>query len=130
MMLVLDTNVLIELEARNPKTIDALKKLAKKHGGDACITAPTFSEFYYGFMKKTSGKKTKALEHLSEYCLLNTNTKSSRILAELKHELNQKGKAIPLMDLLIASIVLAHDGTLVTQDKDFKRVQGLKAELI
>jgi len=46
--------------------------------------------------------------------------------AKLENKLNAQGKPLQLADLLIASVCLSHGATLVTTDKDFLRVPGLK----
>lgn len=129
-MLVLDTNVLIEIESHNQKIIQAVRKLVERFPSLPYITAPTYSEFFYGYMKKDQKKKAKALLFLESYTLLNTTKYSCQLLAEIKHSLEKQGKPIPLFDILIASIVLDRDATLLTMDEHFRNIESLKVIIL
>lgn len=129
-MLILDTDVLIELVAHNLNVIKDLQRLLEKHPSQPYITSPSYSEFLYGCMKKSAKEQEKAKEFLEQFTLLHTTKASSRILAEIKHHLESKGKAIPVFDTLIASIILAQGATLVNLDKHFSEVPGLKVVIL
>jgi predicted nucleic acid-binding protein len=129
-MIILDTNVLIEVEDDNLNVINKIKEITKRRPSKPFITSPTYSEFLYGYQRENSKVKEAAQVILNDYSLLNSTKSSSRILAETKYKLEKKGKMIPLINILIAAIVLDHDGTLVTMDKHFKNVEGLSIEFI
>lgn len=129
-MLILDTSVLIEEEKYNPKILHILKELHSRFPGRAYITAPTYTEFIFGYMEQTSAKQDKAIQFLSEYRLLNTTKNSSRILAKLIYRLQKLGKMIPIFDALIASIVIDNDGILITTDEHYKNIEGLNLIVI
>ena len=49
--------------------------------------------------------------------------------ADIRSEIESRGKTIGPNDILIAAIVRFHDGILVTNNSDeFKRIAGLKVE--
>ena len=54
---------------------------------------------------------------------------SAQIASKLHSQLTKQGNRIDFMDLFIASIVLANNGTLVTRNKKhFDRIPGLEIE--
>ena len=124
MRLAFDTNILIEIDLLNQKLTERLKELRKKAPASPTIPSPVVSEYYYGFLGIE--KPDIALKNLEIYEILNTSKQSSFIFAEIKHELTTTGRLVPDMDMLIASICMAHDATLVTFDAQFESVQRLK----
>jgi predicted nucleic acid-binding protein len=128
-MFVLDTNLLIEIEKGNEKIISLIQGLISKYPCKPVITAPTYSEFMYGYLQ-SSNKEEKAKEFLEAYDLLQTTKNSSLLFAKLKYNLMKKGKAIPLFDILVASIVMDRNATLLTMDTHFKNIEELRTMII
>jgi len=124
--LVFDTSVLVDVERKNPRVLEQLQGLALKHPQTPAITFATFSEFYYGFLRKFPKKQKVALEELEKYKLLNTTASSAKVFAELKFALERTGNKLSLFDCLIASIVIDNNMTLVTGDKRFASVPTLR----
>ena len=52
MRIVFDTSILIGLERKDEEIITKISRLIKDYPDAPAITAPTFAEFYYGFLKK------------------------------------------------------------------------------
>ncbi len=125
-MLVLDTNMLIELDKGNKRLITRLKQLKALHSENIAITFANFSEYYYGILNKSEKKKQLALDRLLKFNILNTNTDTAKRFAELKHKLEKEGKAMSVFDVLIAAIVIDNKATLLTSDKHFKDIEELK----
>ena len=127
MTLVLDTNILIELYRGNKKVIEIIKGLISMHPENPAITFANFSEFYLGMLGKREIERERALLFLGKFTLLNTARESSKIFSELKYALGKEGKAVPDMDILIASLVLERGMTLLTMDKHFERIEKLNS---
>ncbi|MBI4163704.1 MAG: type II toxin-antitoxin system VapC family toxin [Candidatus Aenigmarchaeota archaeon] len=128
-MIVLDTNVLIELELGNPKIIEKLVELRKNHTENPAIPFICFSEFYYGLLKK--GKNVgDGLNLLEKFTKLHSSEKSMKLIAEIKLDLEKSGSMIQLFEIIIAAITIDHKATLVTSDKGFEKVDGLDVVLI
>lgn len=128
--IVLDTNILIEVEGKNQSVLKKLEKIRSNHPQQPHITSINFSEFYYGCLNKTKKKKDAVFKELNKYGLLNTTRDSSVIFSELKHDFETKGKSMPLLDLLIASIVIDSGMTLVTSDAHFREIKPLSTIFI
>ncbi|MEM9261332.1 MAG: PIN domain-containing protein, partial [Bacteroidota bacterium] len=58
-----------------------------------------------------------------------TTKKTAKIYAEIKYKLRKKGRPIPENDIWIAATAMQFDLTLITKDKHFKEIEGLKLEL-
>jgi len=58
--------------------------------------------------------------------VLNVDFEISRRYGRIRRDLRLQGRLLADNDLWIAATALAHDLTLVTRDKHFERVPGLK----
>ena len=121
--------MLVEIERKNGKILGQLAELADKYPENAAIPSPAYSEFYYGCLTRKK-KKEEILDELSKYDVLHTTKGSSIKFAELKYSLEKQGKKPPIFDLLIASIVIDAEQTLVTLDKYFIEIKELKTILL
>ncbi|GAG27239.1 unnamed protein product [marine sediment metagenome] len=66
---------------------------------------------------------------ISAFEIVAFNEVSCKIYARIRASLEKSGAPIGPMDLLIASISLTHNFTLVTNNvKEFRRIKGLKLE--
>lgn len=84
-------------------------------------------------LRGVSPRKREKVKHLLKqaYRILNIDNNVILKYCELYTLLKEKGQLIPDADLLVASTALANNLTLVTKDKDSKRLikYGLKLEL-
>ena len=124
MKLAFDTNILIEIDLVNTGVIEKLKEITENVSDEPSIPSPVVSEYYYGFLG--TRKKEAALKILENYNILNTSRNSAIIFAEIKDELKKSGQIISDMDLLIASICIDNNATLITADKQFEKIKELK----
>lgn len=129
-MLVLDTNVLIDLEARRPEVLKVLTDLQKKNVLPPAVTFANYSEFYYGCLAKTKKSTQLILEELDKFDVLNTTKNSAKLFAEIKKDLEKKGQMVELFDVLVAAIVIDHKATLVTYDEGFNKIPGLSVIIL
>lgn len=123
MTIAFDTNVLIEIDKGNEKLLDFLEDLKKKEPSDPVMPFPIFSEFYYGYLKE--GKQKIALKTLSGYEMVHSTENSAKVFAEIKYDLEKKGKPMNLLDILIASLCIDNGITLVTLDDSFDEIKEL-----
>ena len=128
---VLDTSILIELDNDNQNVINSItKKINDLDFTEFYITFFNLCEYYYGHIKKNKKNKEKIKSNLSKYKLLNTSCDSALTFCDLKNVLKRKGADIPVFDLLISSIVMTNNMTLITRDKHFTKVPGLKVMIV
>ena len=127
MNLIFDTNIVIELTRGNQAVIDILKNQDMKI--KPYITIINYSELLYGVLgtKKEIDFK-KFLEN--NFSLLTITRKSAENFAKIKHELKDKGKIIPDLDIYIAAIALDIKAKVLTGDKHFTYIKGLNLKII
>ena len=109
----------------------AKKKLGKYESGNVFLSTITQAELYFG-VEKSKFKSTNLHTlnaFLSFFPILDFDEKSAIEYAKIRTNLEQSGKIIGAMDMLIASIAISNDLTLVTNNtKEFERVPNLRLE--
>ena len=127
---LLDTNILIEIENDNLKIIKELEQIKLAGTGKLFISIFSFSEFFYGIVRKNLKNKEKILERLKEYELINTTKESGILFCEILSKLKDAGKIVPQFDAFIAALAIENDLTLITRDEHFKEIPTLKMILL
>lgn len=127
-MYCLDTNIVIYYQNNNKKVVN---KLLSVNEDDVCITHITRMELFYGAFKSQRIQENLILQ--STFCdeieVVNSSKESDEIFGKIKSNLKKSGLITDDLDLIIASICLANDLTLVTKNtKHFENIQGLKLE--
>jgi tRNA(fMet)-specific endonuclease VapC len=129
MFYLLDTNTCIYyLNRASDGVIAHLQKLSPSR---IKLPSITVAELYYGAEKsKARSKNLKIVENFTTtFEALPFDEKSCRFYARVRVSLERSGLPIGPMDLLIASISLANNCILVTNNvREFKRVKGLEME--
>jgi tRNA(fMet)-specific endonuclease VapC len=125
---LLDTNILSDL-LRNPGDRVA-QRVAFVGEATICTSIVVACELRYGAAKKGSARLSERVESLLESLeVLPLDKESDRRYAEIRLQLDQRGRPIGPNDLLIAAHALALDLTLVTANvEEFARVPGLRIE--
>lgn len=126
----LDTNICIYfLKGEYP---NILKKLSSTNPNDIKIPAIVKAELLYGAMKSKQTKNNLASieAFLQPFELEEFDNQAAEAYGRIRIALEKKGTPIiGPNDLLIASIVSANQGILVSNNvSEFKRVAGLKIE--
>lgn len=123
-MIVIDTNVLIEIfDKKSQKGDEALNKIVESNE-NISITAINLHEILYGLQKYA-----KPVKETLQLPVLNYTKKDARLAAELELETEKTGRAIRRTDAMIAAITINNAASLYTSDlKHFKPLEllGLK----
>ena len=125
---VVDSDVLIYFLKGDKKAIDKLSKISLLQLYTSRIN---YTELMYGAYNSSKVEKNLEviLAFLENFQILEFCKSSSHIFAQTKAKLKKSGNIIADMDLMIASIVMANDAVLITNNlKHFQRIQGLKVE--
>ncbi|MBI5393588.1 type II toxin-antitoxin system VapC family toxin [Candidatus Woesearchaeota archaeon] len=130
MSYVLDTSIIIDLQKKKMSTIEKLKILSMLNPNPAKITFITEFEFLFGIKERSHKNIRRSIEFIRDFQILQSTPETAAVLAELKYKYGSKGINFSLSDLLIASIIISHNMTLVTRDKDFENIQELKKIII
>ncbi len=124
---ILDSNIIIDLFRKDELTIEKIRNISPVY-----IPVIVLGELYYGANLSSQVKKRKLeVDGLStKVILLDCTKETAAIYGELKAQLKKKGKKIPENDIWIAAIAIQHNLSLLTNDKHFGYVDGLKIEQI
>ena len=128
MIYLLDTNFCIEL--LNKHDSRAAKKLASVSPKDIRLCSVVQAELYHGAYKSGREANLKLVRSfLSLFESLAFDDHSAETYGRLRTELEKRGNLVGPNDLLIASIALANDVTLITHNtSEFSRILNLKIE--
>lgn len=122
---LLDTSIVIEVFEGNKEIADKLNKIPHIY-----ISTVVLGELYIGINRVAN--KAKHLKKLSAFLQLcnvwNMDEATAMHYGEIVAGLYKKGKPIPTNDIWIAALALQHDLTLITKDKHFKEIDGLKVK--
>jgi tRNA(fMet)-specific endonuclease VapC len=126
-MYLLDTNVCIRfLNKRSQKITENLSSLSPD---DIFICSVVRAELFYGAHKSNNPEKTLTIQN--EFCnrfkSLYFDDEAASVYGEIRSELEKRGNVIGPNDLMIASIAIANNLTLVSHNsREFGRIKGLK----
>src|SRR5688572_21604144 len=128
-MYLLDTNPCIRyLNARS----DVLRKRIESAGDERLFVCSVVkAELFLGAMKSISPNETltRQYQFLSRFISLPFDDRAAEFYAQIRADLERRGLPIGANDLMIASITLANDLTLITHNTaEFQRVNGLTVE--
>jgi len=128
MKYVLDTDTLIYFLKGHECIVEKVSMISRS---DLAITIINHTELLYGAYNSTKKEQNlkKIQDFLKEIKVLEFSTAASFLFAEQKAQLKKQGNILADMDLMIASIVLANDGVLVTNNvKHCEKIKKLNFE--
>lgn len=127
-MILLDTNICIYII--NAKPPEVLARFQHFRLGEIGISSVVAAELAYGVVKSGSARNRYALEmFLTPLEVLPFDDKAFWAYGELRAKLEQDGKLIGAMDMMIAAHAISLDTILVTNNlREFSRVDGLRLE--
>ena len=124
--LLLDSDILIYfLKGRK----EVVEQFVKHPPEDLLTSRINYTELLYGAYNSTRVERNlqTILEFLENFGILEFDKKAAEIFAVEKARLKKRGALIADMDLMIASIALANDTALVTNNlKHFDRIKNLR----
>ena len=121
--MILDTNAVSALLAGDPGLESLLAPLPQHH-----LPVVVLGEYRYGLLR------SRYREHLShlfdrlveESFVLSLDQGTSEAYALVREELRLKGRPIPENDVWIAALARQHDEPVVSRDRHFDQVSGLR----
>jgi predicted nucleic acid-binding protein len=124
----LDTDILIEYFRGSQSIKRRIENLADEDR--VGLIWLTFYKFFKGIFVSGKLDEEKFLQNMAETCIiLETSFEAARIGGQIYAALKNQGKLINDADIMIASIVKAHDAVLVTNNEEhFSRIRGLQIE--
>jgi len=129
MIRLLDTNTCFYYLNQSSDTLVANFK--RYSPSELKLSSITVAELFYGAEKSTAKKKNTAVveRFIATFEIMPFDDACCKAYANTRAYLEKSGTPIGPMDLLIASICIAHNFILVTNNtREFKRVKKLKLE--
>jgi len=122
-LLMLDTNAVSAIIKDRANTLSAV--LSER---PSCISVITEAELRFGLARRAVNTDLRRIveNYLSSVDILPWTSASAQRYSLLRAELEALGKSLAPMDLLIASQAMAEDCTLVSADRAFMQVPGLR----
>ncbi len=123
-----DTNILISFFRGDQETVNRMNLIEQQ----TISTSPIIlAELYKGAY--AASRQVEALTEIEEFLVraevLEFDEHAARIFGQRYNELKKLGKQTQELDLMIASICIAHNAKLITRNgKDFKNIRGLQFE--
>ncbi|MBS1813368.1 MAG: type II toxin-antitoxin system VapC family toxin [Acidobacteria bacterium] len=116
-MYLLDTNTVSYLvKGRSPAARSRMEQVRDHH--TITISSVTEAEIQYGLVKRPSFAFTAAIEEfLTTVQILPWSSQEAAAYATLRLKMEQVGKVLGSMDMLIAAHALSRDAVLVTSDR-------------
>lgn len=127
-MYLLDTNFCIEI--LNRKDSLAAKKLTSVSPSVIRLCSVVKAELFHGAYKGGRDSNINLVRNFcSMFVSLPLDDRAAETYGQIRSELEKQGKLIGPNDLLIASIAIAHNTTLITHNvSEFSRILNLKIE--
>jgi predicted nucleic acid-binding protein len=121
--MILDTNAISAAADDDPAIITLLAR-----ADQVAIPVIALGEYRYGIAQsRHQASYAEWLNGLLHDCLvLDANEPTSHYFAEIALELKQKGKPIPTNDIWIAALCKQHSLPLLSRDRHFDLVPGIK----
>ena len=125
---LLDTNTASYVIKGNfPRVRERLLKVPMAEVG---ISVVTEAELRFGVARRPEAATLKRVveEFLLRVEVLPWNSEAAQHYARMRAALEKEGEPMGNLDLMIAAQAVAADAVLVTHDRVFRRVKGLKVE--
>jgi len=124
-MIVLDTNILIEVFDKKSNMGEGILKKIVESGESAAITAVNLHEILYGLQKYA-----KSVMEVMQLPVLSYTKEDASLAAELELKAEKKGTPVLRTDAMIAAMVMNNSAKLCTLDmKHFKPLESLGLKL-
>ena len=129
MIRLLDTNTCIYfLNRASERIVERFKQFSPSQ---IRLPSITVAELYYGAEKSKfkSRNRERVKRFVSTFEIVSFDEKACSAYAKIRYSLERSGTPVGPMDLLIASIGLAYNFIVVTNNvEEFQRIKGLKIE--
>ena len=120
---LLDTNIVSAWLKGESNVVSNIQRAMEIH-----IPVTVVGELCYGaqFSNRVEGNMNDLKNIIDAYSVLLINGSTAMIYGSIKSELRKKGRPIPENDIWIAAITIQHNLVLITRDKHFDEIEGLR----
>ncbi len=122
---LLDTNAYAALLRGDERVLDVLAK-AEHVYLSAVVLGELFAGFRGGSLFLENKQRLDQFMARPQVALLSVGRETADVFGAVKHQLKLDGTPIPLNDVWIASHAMETGAVLVTYDKHFRQIAGLR----
>ncbi|MEM1201878.1 MAG: type II toxin-antitoxin system VapC family toxin [Acidobacteriota bacterium] len=121
--MILDTNAVSALFEGDAALGEKLAQDSRHH-----LPVIVIGEYRYGLLRSRHRRNLSLLldSLVRESVILRIDEATARAYAEVRDELRALGRPIPENDVWISALARQHDEPVVSRDKHFEAVQGLR----
>jgi tRNA(fMet)-specific endonuclease VapC len=121
--IVLDTNIVAAWLKGEEGIADKIDKAKEVY-----LPIIVIGELYYGAHYSTKVQKniSDIVRLTSQYNTLSIDESTTILYGQIKTKLRKKGKPVPENDIWIAAIAMQYNLIIITRDKHFKEIEGIK----
>ncbi|MBM3857818.1 MAG: type II toxin-antitoxin system VapC family toxin [Verrucomicrobia bacterium] len=121
--MILDTNA-ISAMSREDREIEVVIQEAVQ----LYLSVPVLAEYQYGLINSRHQKSLGAwLEQLkASWPVLMLDLMTAHFYAEIRNQLQRKGRMIPVNDLWIGALAVQHQLPILSEDRHFDYIDGVK----
>lgn len=123
----LDTSFLVDVLRGHDGALEKARWLDEL-GEALFLPAPVLAEFLDMAYHSGGTYLTKALQLVAGRDVLPLDDEAGALAGRLSAKLRRRGRTLPLLDVMTASIALRGHHVLLTRDSGFSRVPGLAVE--
>ena len=122
--MILDTNAVSDFADANQRLLNCLQQSA----ADIHLPVIVLGEYRYGVKSSRlrAARESWLVELEGSAIVLTVTSETSRVYADIRHELRVAGQPIPENDLWIAALARQHGLPILTNDAHFDQVAGLQ----
>ena len=122
---LLDTSVVIKYFHQEKTVAECIDNIQKDQINLSVIVQ---GELYYGASKSKRKQENREIlsNFFNKFNTIPITTPITDIYGEIKHKLKSNGINIPENDLWIAATAVCHNLELITTDKHFAEIEGLR----
>ena len=123
---LLDSNIVIYIRQKHPEAV--VRRFARLRPGEAAISVIAFGELIYGAIKSSQRESGLArLRELSDaLAVLPLPEKAAETYGLIRADLASRGELIGNNDLWIAALCRQHSLPLLSRDRHFDLVGGIR----
>jgi tRNA(fMet)-specific endonuclease VapC len=122
---LVDTDRIIDFLKGTPGALHEVGELADQ---GAALSIITYAELYEGVLGARNRPEMEATlgALMQTMDVIGVDEETAHEIARIRSDLRRAGSPIPDFDVVIAATALRHDLTLVSGDRHFERIEGLK----
>jgi len=126
-LVCLDTDILVSLIKGDPKAVSFIRTL-EREGEELKSTVITAYELLKGAVisVKSDANVRLVKDLLSNVTILELDSPSAELASTIYQKLRRKGEMVGEFDILIATISIKREEELISNDKDFLKIEDVK----